>query len=174
MAPRQARFSRQREATAKGTTPTRLAPLLIQYHIFKNAGTSFEWALQQAFRDRFRQYDSASPGGVIFARGVGASRATGAKPGRNRSLSAGPQSEAEIMARLVRDLGAKLTGELLRRNELDMRLHQIADALLTRCFAERSIAIRLRDAYGKVEEEYDLPADCESGEQNLPVASNGD
>ncbi|MGI8956690.1 MAG: hypothetical protein ACR2II_07230 [Chthoniobacterales bacterium] len=93
---------------------------------------------------------------------------------RNRSLSAGPQNEAEIMARLVRDLGAKLTGELLRRNELDMRLHQVADALLTRRLAERSIAIRLRDAYGKVEKEYDLPADCESGGQNRPVASNGE
>jgi hypothetical protein len=76
---------------------------------------------------------------------------------RNRSVSAGPQSEAEILARLIRDLGKELIGELLRRNELDMRLHQIADALLTRRLAERSLAIRLREAYGKVEEDLNLP-----------------
>jgi hypothetical protein len=65
---RQTRFPRQSEAVAKGASTTGPAPLLIHYHIFKNAGTSFEWALQQAFGDRFRQYDSPSPGGVIFAR----------------------------------------------------------------------------------------------------------
>ena len=44
------------------------APLLIHYHIFKNAGTSFEWALERTYGDRFRRYDSPTPGGIVSSR----------------------------------------------------------------------------------------------------------
>lgn len=40
-------------------------PLLIHYHIFKNAGSSFEWALQQVLRAGFASFDSPSPGGFV-------------------------------------------------------------------------------------------------------------
>ena len=70
---------------------------------------------------------------------------------RNRSDSGSSESEAEIHARLVRDLGSELTAELLRRNELDMCLYQVADALLTRRLAERSVLNELRNAYSRVE-----------------------
>ncbi|MBA3831035.1 MAG: hypothetical protein H0X34_03895 [Chthoniobacterales bacterium] len=67
----------------------------------------------------------------------------------NQSTSGKPQSESEIKERLVEELGSDLAGELLVQNELDMCLHQVADALLTRRLAERSVLIRLRDAYGR-------------------------
>jgi len=40
-------------------------PVLVHYHIFKNAGTSFNWALRQCFGDRFREYDTTDPDGKI-------------------------------------------------------------------------------------------------------------
>ncbi len=40
-------------------------PLLIHYHIFKNAGTSFEWSLQQVFGTAVHKFDSPSPDGMI-------------------------------------------------------------------------------------------------------------
>lgn len=43
-------------------------PLLIHYHIFKNAGTSFEWALEQAFGERFTSLDTESPRGFVSER----------------------------------------------------------------------------------------------------------
>ena len=43
------------------------APLLIHYHVFKNAGTSFEWALEQALAERFRSLDSSSSRGFVAA-----------------------------------------------------------------------------------------------------------
>lgn len=43
----------------------RLRPLLIHYHIFKNAGTSVGWALKNALGDRFDEYDSVDPNGVL-------------------------------------------------------------------------------------------------------------
>jgi hypothetical protein len=46
----------------------RKPPLLIHYHIFKNAGTSFEWALEQALGKGFRSFDTSSPGGFISGR----------------------------------------------------------------------------------------------------------
>lgn len=58
------------------------------------------------------------------------------------------QSEAEILDHLVGDLGSDLAQQLLEQNELDMRLHQVADSLLSRRLAERSVSIKLRDAYG--------------------------
>lgn len=286
---RQARFIRRPESAGKTPRPGRAAPLLIHYHIFKNAGTSFEWALKRSFGDRFRCYDSATPGGLVSSRELArlvrgephlgaisshqavppAPRILGRKvltsilirdpiarigsiyafergqkvetPGalkakeldfksyvqwrlvtspamfcnyqvyfcsgrkllfgdcsqrdleaaiirldaidivgtvrrygewialaqavlgenseslslesahRNRSDSKSSESEAEIHARLIRDLGSPLTAELLRRNELDMCLYQVADALLTRRLAERSVLIELRNAYSRVD-----------------------
>lgn len=40
-------------------------PFLIHYHIFKNAGTSFEWALQQVLDRRYRSFDSSTPRGLV-------------------------------------------------------------------------------------------------------------
>ena len=66
---------------------------------------------------------------------------------RNPTRSAPPLSEAEVLSQLERELGSGLAHELIERNELDMSLHQVADALLTRRLAERGISIKLRDAY---------------------------
>lgn len=271
-----------------GPSARRGEPLLIHYHIFKNAGSSFEWALEKAFGKELQRYDSPSPGGFLTGRDLaryldthvrvkalashqaappaplikgrrvlssilirdpvarvrsiyafersqvannpGAikakeldfkgyvewrmavsprmfcnfqvhfccrecakgdpplnrshlERAIAALDGmdivgtverydewlalaqsvlseqfgfmsltsvrENQSTSGELQSEAEIKERLVQDLGSNLAGELLVQNELDMCLHQIADALLTRRLAERSVLIRLRDAYGR-------------------------
>lgn len=66
----------------------------------------------------------------------------------NQTRSAAVQSEAEILDHLVGDLGSDLAQQLLEQNELDMRLHQVADSLLSRRLAERSVSIKLRDAYG--------------------------
>lgn len=270
-----------------GAVFRRESPLLIHYHIFKNAGTSFEWALEQALGSGLRRLDSPSPGGFLSqndiiqyvqdnpeAKAIASHEATPPVPRiegrhllssilirdpiarirsiyafernqasnnlgalkakeldlkgyvqwrlatsprifcnfqvyfccrdsghRNRSLgqvdlekairaldaidvvgtvarydewlalaqsvladyfesislipahrnqSAGQpvQSEAQILKRLVRDLGPNLVEELLKQNELDKRLHQVADSLLSRRLAERSVSIRLRDAYG--------------------------
>lgn len=46
----------------------RRTPLLIHYHIFKNAGSSFEWALKQALGDAYRSFDHASAAGFVSAR----------------------------------------------------------------------------------------------------------
>ncbi|MEO5717223.1 MAG: hypothetical protein ABIR29_01470 [Chthoniobacterales bacterium] len=286
---RQVRSVHRPESGGNNRRSGRGAPLLIHYHIFKNAGTSFEWALERTFGDRFRRYDSAKPGGLVSSRELArvaraephlvaisshqavppAPRLLGRKvltsilirdpiarigsiyafergqeaetPGarkakelnfksyvqwrlancpamfcnyqvyfcsgrkqlfgdcsqrdleaaiirldaidivgtvkrysewlalaqvvlgktaeslalqavhRNRSDSKSTESEQEIHARLVRDLGAQLTAELLRRNELDMCLYQVADALLTRRLAERSVLIELRNAYSRME-----------------------
>lgn len=45
--------------------PPELRPLLVHYHIFKNAGSSFAFALRSAFAQRFREYDSAFPRGRL-------------------------------------------------------------------------------------------------------------
>ena len=42
-----------------------MMPLLLHYHIFKNAGSSFEASLQQSFGDRFASFDSPSPRGFV-------------------------------------------------------------------------------------------------------------
>lgn len=264
----------------------RKRPLLIHYHIFKNAGTSFEWALQEAFGVAFRQYDSPDPAGLVAARdlvklvkadaqlqAISSHQATPPAPripGRkvltsmlirdpiarigsiyafersqdsdtrgarqakrlnfkdyvewrlsatpslicnyqvnlccghpdsgecsqrdlevaiirldaidivgtvarynewlalarsilqqhygeialpmvhhNRSVDRPKISEAEILARLVNDLGSAMTKELLARNDLDMCLYEVADALLTRRLAERAVIVKLRDAYSQ-------------------------
>lgn len=45
-------------------------PLLIHYHIFKNAGTSFEWALEKAFGSGLATYDSPVPNGFVSAESI--------------------------------------------------------------------------------------------------------
>jgi hypothetical protein len=278
---RQSRFTLDaRPCTAKSKRP-----LLIHYHVFKNAGTSFEWALERALGKRFRRFDSPNPGGRITARQIAqlvkaepqlcaiSSHQAAPPPPRifgrqvitsilirdpiarigsiytferaqqantpgslkakemdfksyvewrlktspavfcnyqvifcsgrhrtdcakrdleaaiirldsidivgtvaryaewlslaqvhlqrhfphlalslvhhNRSKEASIESEAEILARLTRDLGPALTTELLSRNELDMVLYQVADSLLTRRLAETAVVIKLRDNYSK-------------------------
>ncbi len=282
---RQARFFRPQAIRPDGKTPSRGTPLLIHYHIFKNAGTSFEWALQEAFGKGFRLHDSPTAGGMVSARDLArlvrhepelaaisshqahppAPRVLGrtvltsilirdpiARIGSIYSFEKGQQAEtpgakkakeldfrryvewrlktsptlfcnyqvyvcagrkrrsavcrqrdlqaaiirldaidivgtvqryddwlalgqtvlkqagravilarvhhnqsrkepvrreSEILARLTSELGSDLTAELLERNELDMCLHQVADALLSRRLAERGVRITLRDAY---------------------------
>lgn len=48
----------------------RRTPLLIHYHIFKNAGTSFEWALEQVFGAGLRRLDTPSHDGFISSRDI--------------------------------------------------------------------------------------------------------
>src|SRR5436190_3055647 len=50
---------------ACSTTSRRTRPLLVHYHIFKNAGTSFEWTLEQALGRRFCTYDLAAPNQIL-------------------------------------------------------------------------------------------------------------
>ena len=286
---------RQGDSRWSRSTPTiggrrvRAAPLLIHYHIFKNAGTSFEWTLQEVFGERFRQYDSPHPGGHVRARdiarlaraephlcAISSHQATPPAPrllgrhvltsilirdpiarigsiysferkqeaetpgavqakkldfkgyvewrlqtspamfcnyqvhlcaGRHaRSFDCGKReleaaiirldaidivgtvqrygewlalaqdtlnkaygaialkavhhnqsrdrpiaSESDTLDRLQSDLGPQLTSELLERNELDMCLHQVADALLTRRLAECAAIITLREAYAEAD-----------------------
>lgn len=283
---RQRRGGRHRQLRPGGRYPGRADPLLIHYHIFKNAGTSFEWALKQTFGDQFRQFDLPRADGVVTARGIArlarrepqlvaisshqamppAPRIIGRKvltsillrdpiarigsiyqfergqqvdtlgatkakeldfksyvnwrletspsmfcnfqvhfcsATKNRSIDCGRQdleaaiirldaidivgtvrrydeylalaqsvlgeytevtlplrsahrnrsrpgvvmSEADILSRLISELGSDLTQELIQRNELDMYLHQVADALLSRRLAERSVVNALRDSY---------------------------
>ncbi len=42
-----------------------MKPLLLHYHIFKNAGSSFEAALQQSLGSSFASFDSPSPRGFV-------------------------------------------------------------------------------------------------------------
>ena len=39
--------------------------VLVHYHIFKNAGTSFNWALKKYFGERYAEYDTTDAEGVI-------------------------------------------------------------------------------------------------------------
>lgn len=77
----------------------------------------------------------------------------------NQTAAAPGRSEAAIHERLVADLGSALADQLVEENELDMCLHQVADSILTRRLAERSILIRLRDAYDKVRAGQGVPSE---------------
>ena len=52
-----------------------------------------------------------------------------------------------IMSRLVEDLGHDLVAQLLASNQLDMRLHQVAEAILHRKLAEWNIDSTLQTTY---------------------------
>jgi hypothetical protein len=60
---RASRRSPLREGSSTTSQGTR--PLLVHYHIFKNAGTSFEWSLKQALGRRFCIYDLAAPNQIL-------------------------------------------------------------------------------------------------------------
>jgi hypothetical protein len=60
------RSSRGMSARKAGLmTGRRTRPLLVHYHIFKNAGTSFEWTLKQALGRRFCTYDLTAPNQIL-------------------------------------------------------------------------------------------------------------
>lgn len=42
-----------------------LRPLIFHYHIFKNAGTSFNWSLKQYFKGSFFEYDPVLANGIL-------------------------------------------------------------------------------------------------------------
>ena len=288
-----------RRLLGKKAAPRRGVPLLLHYHIFKNAGSSFEWTLQQAFGKAFHKYDGTAAGGVLSADDVAnyvkharnarvicshqatlpppkirgrevitsilirdpiarirsiyafeqrqEARSPGAMKAKEldfkgyvewrlenspsmlcnsqvhfcaRGKQSSPkgdakallrkaianldqvdlvgtvarynewlalvqvvlsqrfpdillvvtrqnvtdiagetQTEKTILERLVRDLGPALADHLVRANELDMSLHQIADALLTRQLAEHGVDVTLRNAYADARKEIsgDLP-----------------
>jgi len=56
-------------------------------------------------------------------------------------------TKQSIYENLVADLGPETARYLLDQNELDICLHQIADALLTRRLAERRVQLSLLDTY---------------------------
>jgi hypothetical protein len=58
---------RKDEHSRDGVSYSEKHPILIHYHIFKNAGTSFEWALEQSFGNRFMRYDKEIPWATISA-----------------------------------------------------------------------------------------------------------
>ena len=58
-------FKRRASRKARSMTSRRTRPLLVHYHIFKNAGTSFEWTLEQALGTRFCPYDSTAPNQIL-------------------------------------------------------------------------------------------------------------
>ncbi|MEO8950694.1 MAG: hypothetical protein ABI362_01625 [Chthoniobacterales bacterium] len=58
-----------------------------------------------------------------------------------------PESQEEIYHDLIVELGLDLAQELLERNQFDMRLHQVSDAILSRRLAEEGAEVRLRRAY---------------------------
>src|SRR4051812_844502 len=54
-----------RRVQGKSPPKSRSVPLLLHYHIFKNAGSSFEWTLEQAFGKAFHRYDGTAAGQVL-------------------------------------------------------------------------------------------------------------
>ena len=63
---RNAKSDTSARSRTRGSSSVRSAqPLLIHYHIFKNAGTSFEWALERAFGERYTALDKESPRGFV-------------------------------------------------------------------------------------------------------------
>lgn len=65
---------------------------------------------------------------------------------RNATLK-GRLSEADLLGQLNNELGESMVQFLLENNQLDMRLHQIADALLTRRLAEHGVDVALERTY---------------------------
>jgi len=69
---------------------------------------------------------------------------------RRNATEPADASQGAIFEHLVADLGEALAGFLLEHNQLDMRLHQIADALLTHRTAEHGLPSELLQAYDSV------------------------
>jgi hypothetical protein len=57
--------------------------------------------------------------------------------------------DAHILDNLIKELGGDLAERLLKCNHLDMRLHQVADALLTRRLAEYGVQVQQMEAYAR-------------------------
>ena len=55
---------RNDERSRRGASRSEKNPILIHYHIFKNAGSSFEWALEQNIGKRLKRFDKETPGGA--------------------------------------------------------------------------------------------------------------
>jgi hypothetical protein len=72
---------------------------------------------------------------------------------RNVSASEQETSNAAILDGLIGGLGQTMAERLLEGNQLDMCLHQVADALLTRRLAERGVEIALLEAYASLQKE---------------------
>jgi hypothetical protein len=73
---------------------------------------------------------------------------------RNVTALNQPPTNATILDDLIQELGHAVAEKLLQCNELDMCLHQVADALLTRRLAERGIKVTLREAYASVQQDW--------------------
>ena len=67
---RQHSLGRARKLREPRRAVRRKKPFLIHYHIFKNAGTSFEWALQQAFGSGFQLLDQPFHDGFVSRRDI--------------------------------------------------------------------------------------------------------
>ena len=77
-----------------------------------------------------------------------------ALPSVRRNVTAGSDlTKAVIFEQLKNDLGESTAQYLLKNNELDMCLHQVADALLTRRLAERGVGLALLQAYTDAQHE---------------------
>jgi hypothetical protein len=64
-------YPRQKREPKKRATISRPPPLLIHYQIFKNAGTSFEWALEQALGSGLQRLDTLYRDDFISRRDIG-------------------------------------------------------------------------------------------------------
>jgi hypothetical protein len=64
-------YPRQKREPKKRATISRPPPLLIHYQIFKNAGTSFEWALEQALGSGLQRLDTPYRDDFISRRDIG-------------------------------------------------------------------------------------------------------
>jgi hypothetical protein len=76
---------------------------------------------------------------------------------RNVTEERADRSHEAILDDLRKELGLKLADRLLACNYLDMCLHQVADALLTRRLAEACLSIALAQAYGQAAKNLPLP-----------------
>lgn len=77
---------------------------------------------------------------------------------RNASSMSTDLSHAKILDDLLEDIGSALAERLLECNQLDMRLYQVADALLTRRLAEQHVDISLLNAYAEASQRVPRPA----------------
>jgi hypothetical protein len=73
---------------------------------------------------------------------------------RRNTSEANEPSEEQILGQLITDLGDATAEYLLENNRLDMCLHQIADALLTRRLAEHGVRTTLHQTYRKVRQKW--------------------
>ena len=85
---------------------------------------------------------------------------------RRNTTEANEPSEEQILGQLITDLGEATAEYLLENNKLDMCLHQIADALLTRRLAEHGVRTTLHQTYSKVRQSWQSQQEPKSGPQS--------